>query len=229
MSSNCPPAPVTADLALDLSTTSLEKGQELIRFFRSGYPPDTFNRNAHRRMDLPEHGSRFNPFPDAAGVNVPTLYAADALDSAALESVFHDVEHVPAPTFAKMRLADWSYSRLVVQRPLTVFKLTNQHLRQIAVSGRKHSLQEDEVVHCPPNGYPLTRAWARFLYASLPTLDGLAWRARLGGSGLAYVFFGSRCREDAIKAEEPSISLQTPDGFRAIKQVAEDAKITIIG
>jgi hypothetical protein len=67
-----------------------------------------------------EDGARFNPFPGAPSPNVPTMYAADSLPAAALESVFHNVDRSPSPSFPKMQLADWQYSRLKVIRKLLV-------------------------------------------------------------------------------------------------------------
>jgi hypothetical protein len=52
--------------------------------------------------------------------NIPTLYAADSLSSAALENVFHDVEHVPSPSFLRSRLTQWSYSKLRTTRKILV-------------------------------------------------------------------------------------------------------------
>jgi hypothetical protein len=66
----------------------LRKGTKLFRFHKNIFPPDSFNPNSGRRMDLPEDGARFNPFPGAPAPNVPTLYAASSLAAAALETFF---------------------------------------------------------------------------------------------------------------------------------------------
>src|ERR1700758_4401863 len=119
MSSKCPSAPPDAAL-LEVHTTALPSGRLLFRFHKTGArpPPNRFNPNTGKRREIPEEGARFTPFPGAPSVNVPTLYAADSLDAAALESVFHDVEHAPGPTYPKSRLADWGYSKLRTKREL---------------------------------------------------------------------------------------------------------------
>jgi len=51
--------------------------------------------------------------------------AASSLAAAALESVFHDVEHIPSPKYPRSRLRDWSYTRLEITRDLMLFELVN--------------------------------------------------------------------------------------------------------
>jgi len=82
---------------------------------KAGYPANSFNPNIGKHIAVPEEGARFNPFPGAPTANIPTLYAADSLEAAALESIFHDVAHVPSPTYPRTRLTEWSYSELEVK------------------------------------------------------------------------------------------------------------------
>src|SRR5215469_15669470 len=161
MSFNCPPAPTGAGV-LTIQTTPLAKGRLLFRFHKihTTYPANSFNPNTDKHIDIPEEGARFNPFPGAPSANVPTLYAADNLNAAALESVFHDVEHTPGPTYPKSRLAEWSYSKLRAKRKLVFLMLVNPRLRPIGVPGRSSSITESELVHTPPVEYPHTRTWA---------------------------------------------------------------------
>lgn len=228
MSSNCPPAPVSANPALILQTSTLAAGTKVFRFHARVRSADSFNPNEGKRIDVPEDGSRFNPFPGAPMPNIPTLYAADTLQAAALESVFHDVEHCPSPMYLKFRLAEWCYSQLEVLRDLLLVELTNPHLRQLAVPGRASSIRESELIHTPSSEYPNTRSWARFLHASLPKLDGVAWRPRLGGTGQAFVFFGDRCPPGTIIAKQIPISVESGAGFLELNRIAKLASIRII-
>lgn len=191
MSSNCPAAPLYGPVA-DLQMLMLPSGTALVRFHGSAYPANSFNPNIGKDWTISKDGARFNPFPDGNAVNVPTLSAGDNFAAAALESVFHDVPHIPSPRFPRTRLDSWQYTRLEVKRDLVLFELTNPHLRQLDVPGRPVSLLEAELIHSEPTQYPNTRTWARFLFQMLPALSGLAWRPRLGGQGMAYVFFGER-------------------------------------
>src|ERR1700757_2078048 len=178
MSSDCPIAP-TSSSPLIVQLINLRQGTGLFRFHKSIYTPNSFNPNAGRRMDLAEDGARFNPFPGASAANVPTLYAASSLKAAALETVFHEVQHVASPTYARTQLTEWSYSKLRTTRDLVLFELVNPRLRQLMVPGRTTAITESELIHTLPAEYPHTRTWAQFLHANITSLQGLVWRPRL--------------------------------------------------
>lgn len=178
-------------------------------------------------MKVAEDGARFNPFPGPGGDNVLTLYAADQKHTAALESVFHDVDHSPSPSFPKSRLVGWQCGKIQTGRNLVVLELTNPSLRQLPVRGRKASIREAELIHTPASEYPHTRTWARFLHQSIPSLDGLRWRPRLGGTGWAYVFFGDRCK-DAIQSSGSSSPIHMGKELADIEQIAKAASIRLL-
>lgn len=227
MSSSCPIAPSLAP-GLSLQTTSLKKGTPLVRCHKGGHPANSFNPNTGKHIAIPEEGARFNPFPGAPAANIPTLYAADLLAAAALESIFHDVEHISSPTYPRSRLAEWSYSELELTRDLVLFELVNPKLRQLSVPGRTHSIEESELIHTPPSEYPHTRTWAQSLHAAIPTLDGLAWRPRLGGTGTSYVFFGDRFKAGDLQLHSAAIPVASGAGFAHIFEIARRASITIV-
>lgn len=227
MSSNCPPAPAGAR-PLVVQTEELPRGRILFRFHKSSatHPANAFNPNIDKRIEIPEEGARFNPFPGAPAANVATLYSADTLTAAALESVFHDVEHIPSPEYPKLRLAEWSYSRLRTKRPLVVPRLVNPQLRPIEFPGRTDSITEAELIHTPVSEYPNTRSWARYLHQGLPLLDGLAWRPRLGGVGTAFVFFGDRCDRE-LDVDSSPVSVAHGAGLGRVQTIANRASIHI--
>ena len=228
MSSRCPVAPGHHKSNLSLQLTTVAAGTRLVRFHGGTWPAHSFNPNTGKRIDVPTDGARFNPFPGTGGINVPTLYAADDVERAALESVFHDVPHIPSPAFARSQLTAWRYNRIEVLRDLSVLELDNPHLRQLKVRGRKPSLNESELIHTPPVQYPRTRTWARFLHDSLPNLDGLAWRPRLGGgTKWAYVFFGDRCN-GTLREQLPAVLVDSGDGLAEIERIAAKASIRLV-
>jgi hypothetical protein len=227
MSSNCPVGPGGAQ-PLVVQTEELPRGRLLFRFHKSSasYPANTFNPNIAKRIEIPEEGARFNPFPGAPAANIATLYSADTLTAAALESVFHDVEHIPSPDYPKIRLAEWSYSRLRTKRTLVLLRLVNPQLRSIECPGRSDSITEAELIHTPVSEYPNTRSWARYLHESLPLLDGLAWRPRLGGVGTAFVFFGDRCDLE-LEVDSSPVSVAHGAGLGKVQMIANRASIHI--
>ncbi len=179
-------------------------------------------------MADPTAGARFSPFPDLHGVNVPTTYAGSTAQASALESVFHDVPHIPNPDYSANKLREFALSRLRVRRPLKILELVNPQLRQVVVPGRAESLAERELIHTSAAEYPATRAWARHFHYSLPHLEGLAWRPRLGGEGSAYVFFGDRVAPTDFELVESAIPIDTGPGRRLIDVIAGEAHIRII-
>jgi hypothetical protein len=128
----CPPAPVAANPALVIQTAILKAGSALTRFHSKSRAGNIYNPNTGKRIEIEEEGARFNPFPGVPAANVPTLYAADNITAAALESIFHGVKHIPSPTFPRIGLKDSSYSELVVNADLVVVELTNPHPRSRA-------------------------------------------------------------------------------------------------
>ena len=126
--------------------------------------------------------------------------------------------------------------------PFSVLELVNSQLRQFPVAGRAHSLLEAEIVHSDPQQYPMTRRWAQYFYNGIPTLQGLAWRPRLGGEGISYVLFGDRVARSRWSgiASEPSsgmrghtfvslVRFRRSDGCSSARSRADDSVIILAG
>ena len=96
------------------------------------------------------------------------------------------------------------------------------------VPGRAESLAEGELIHTKAAVYPGTRAWARYFHDSLPHLEGLAWRPRLGGEGLANVFFGDLVAPTEFEIVESATPIDTGSGRELIDVIAGEAHIVII-
>jgi len=228
----CPSAPASPTGALP-QTELIPAGTPLTRFRgmavapATAYPPSSFNPNAGKNWTVATDGARFNPFPDTAGNNVPTIYAATTYEAAALESVFHQVPHIQTPEIMRSQVETWEYFTLQTLRDLRVVRLTNPHLRQLKVSRRTESLREDELIQSPASQYPAARTWAKLLHDHIPGLDGLAWRPRLAGQGEAYVFFGDRCGANDFAVLSTPTPLTSATEYGKIKAVADSANITI--
>ena len=228
----CPSAPASPSGALP-QTVLIPAGTTLTRFRgiaqppATVYPPNSFNPNMGKDWTIPTDGARFNPFPDTAGDNVPTIYAATTYEAAALESVFHQVPHVQTPEIMRSQVETWEYFELRTLRDLRVVRLTNPQLRQLKVPRRSESLREDELIHSPASQYPATRTWAKLLHDHIPGVDGLAWRPRLASDGEAYMFFGDRCGAGDFAIVAAPTPLTSPTEYGKIKAVADSANITI--
>ena len=225
----CPRAPGSPSGALP-QTILIPAGTTLTRFRGITVPPfapNSFNPNTGKKRAIAADGARFNPFPNTAGVNVPTIYAATTYEAAALESVFHQVPHIQNPEIMRSQVETWEYFELRTLRDLRVVRLTNPQLHQLKVPGRHQSLREDELIHSPASQYPATRTWAKLLHDHIPGLDGLAWRPRLAGQNEAYVFFGDRCGAGDFAIVTSPTPLTSPSEYAKIKAVADAANITI--
>jgi hypothetical protein len=89
----CPRAPGSPSGALP-QTILIPAGTTLTRFRGITVPPfapNSFNPNTGKKRAIAADGARFNPFPNTAGVNVPTIYAATTYEAAALESLAQDL------------------------------------------------------------------------------------------------------------------------------------------
>ena len=223
----CPPAPVAANPALVIQTAILKAGSALTRFHSKSRTGNIYNPNTGKRIEIEEEGAGFNPF-GAPAANVPTLYAADNLTAAALESIFHGVKHVPSPTFPRIGLKDSSYSELVVNDDLVVVELTNPQLRQLAIARRRTSVKEEELIHTPPSQYPHTRTWARFLHDSLPSLQGLCWRPGSAAPGWRTCSSGIAAPGSSHCHLGPT-DVDSGSGFVKVFAIAQSANIKIIG
>jgi hypothetical protein len=164
---------------------------------------------------------RFHPFADREGRVVPTLYAAEDLDGALSETVFHNVPvRGPGKRVAKYVLQPMVASTLACDRALTLVQLYGFGRSRLELS--RAELIETEVDH-----YPHTAAWARALHASGTGIDGLIWVSRQNDASHAMVLFGDRVERDSLQVVEAPRPLCFSPGFDDVQRAAEQAGITI--
>ncbi|UED87457.1 RES family NAD+ phosphorylase [Streptomyces profundus] len=194
-----PPRGLTPNL------TELPAGTELWRCHRSRYQATGFNPvSVHTHFG----GNRFDGTTDDP---YPYLYAADE-PATALAEVFlrslafggpHGERLVP-----RAQADGYALSRLATTAPLRLIRLVSEE--DLARIGQDSWLLEAE-----GPGAPQTRYWARALRRDARGAHGMVWQSRRRRSGLAYVLFGDRCAESAVKAE-PTVThdLSTAAGRR---------------
>ncbi|MFT4100587.1 MAG: RES family NAD+ phosphorylase [Burkholderiaceae bacterium] len=112
------PAP-PPDLATQVTLVTYPIGATLYRVHPTRYAGDAFNPGSLG-------DARFSPIRDTAGNQIPTIYAADAFEGAAMETVFHDVPYgTGLKSFLKRNLVDYSRSVLITTSELTLVTLAN--------------------------------------------------------------------------------------------------------
>ena len=130
--------------------------------------------------------TRFAPVYDAAGECVPFLYAADTLEAAIHETIFHDVpvaakrKTVPR-TLAQSR----AHARLEILRDLRLASLRGPDLK-------KWRIGRSSLIGASPKLYAETARWASAIHHQFPEVHGLLWASNQCDLDTAYLFFGDR-------------------------------------
>ena len=150
-------APATAPPAgsLDAKLMSWGAGEVMFRVHDVAYTVDSFNPS-------PFGNARFSPIRDAAGVIIPTLYAATSPRGALMETIFHDVPYKPGfKRVSVNRLAGKLSSTLVFCSNFQLIDLGKIGLRRLGI--HPHDLIDTTKAH-----YPETRKCAELLYTAYP-------------------------------------------------------------
>jgi len=199
---------------LDPLIETWRRGRSFVRCHDLRFAPRTFN---------PGFGlGRFHPLRDLAGHPVPTMYAADQVEGALSETVFHDIPvRGPLKSIPLWRLAPLGLSSLSPLRALTLAQLYGLGLPRLG-------LTREELIASPAEEYPQTVLWARALHARRPDLDGLIWVSRQNDACCCLVLFGDRVGEKDLRTVRRPISLTSEKGLAYVREAARAAGISII-
>ncbi len=204
-----PPDPSALDPLLEI----WPRGRSFVRCHNLRFGPRDFNPGFGR--------GRFHPFQDAAGHPVPTLYAADRIDGALSETVFHDV---PVRGALKMvrreRLKALGLSVLSPRRDLSLLQLHGFGLSRLGVA-------REELIASEAGQYSRTTLWARALHACRREADGLVWVSRQHDRSLCVVLFGDRVAAADLRVLRRPRCLDT-ETFEHVERAAEAAGIAIV-
>ena len=156
----------------------LEKGREIHRIYSEAFDANGFN---------PCRGNptRFAPIHSVRKC-VESLYAAETLECAAFETVFHDV-----PVKAKIKavplrdLDGRAHALLEVRRGLNLAALFAPDLKNFG-------LKRSQLIDASPKWYRATAAWAQAIHDQYRDIEGLVWTSRQCDPNLAFLFFGDR-------------------------------------
>lgn len=116
--------------------------------------------------------TRFAPFDDLrAGRRIPTMYLADTLAAALLETSFHDVHLLQPRVVSELALHGSLHAQLLPPQPLTVVDLRDDQLDALGLS--RENLASSSYEH-----YPCTRRVAQAIHASENQSEGIVWNSR---------------------------------------------------
>ena len=139
---------------------TLASGNTLERVHDRNFRADGFN---------PCQGAptRFAPMHDARGNCVPSLYAADTLEAAIFETIFHDVPVTARrKTVPRTLVESRAHGRIELQRDLRLVSLRAPDLR-------RWRLSRNSLIASPPRFYEDTVRWAEAIHRQFPDVEGL--------------------------------------------------------
>lgn len=202
---------------LDPVETALSEGVELFRVHSTDLDADRFN---------PRYGvgGRFH-FVLQSGDGereVPALYAAEGLEAALAETVFHDVPIRPKAgrRLAFRKLGGRALSSIRTRRQLRLVELHHPGISWLQLEPR-------DLTDTDPSEYPRTRSWVQRLHDAADH-EGLVWRSRLYNEQKAYTFFGDRVSSDDLEVTSDPVPLDRGRGLELVYEVAESLGITVV-
>lgn len=193
--------------------------------------------SAHDSFETPNPGvgsSRFAPFPDpASGRQVPTMYLAESLTAALLETVFHNVDpSVDVNVVAHRDLHGRLHAQLLPPRELLVVDLRDGELERLGI-------ERSQVVTSPAEHHPCTRRIAQILHADRREVDGIIWHSRQAqrrgfGPAEAMIVFCDRVETsrrswELTPTQDALGALLEGAGLVAVNRIAADLGLTLSG
>lgn len=204
-----PPSPFP-----DFNVRILPAGSEFVRIHDPAYEGAAFN---------PCRGgqTRFAPLRTKDGVCVPTLYAAETLEAAAAESVFHDMPHTAADKFVPLsRVTSRAVSWIETTTDLKLASLNEPDLNRLG-------LTRSDLVDTSPIEYATTARWAEAFHLNASDLSGLVWTSRRCDPAQAFVLFGDRAPANALTVRETIRIDADPRPLMKIREFGKRCGITL--
>ena len=196
-----------------MRTTIWKAGRRLYRIHRKDYGPLQFNSGTEGRP------GRFHPIEDRRGRLIPTLYAADRIDGALSETVFHNV--VAGGFVLRAELATRFLSRIDLARDIKIANLSGHGLRKLG-------LKRSQLLECESLHYAETARWAAAIYRSDDSLDGMVWVSRQFDTARAMLAYGGRLDQDDFVVRGEPESLDEGKVYRRIQMAASAADIILV-
>ena len=166
--------------------------------------------------------TRFAPLRRPDGECISTAYAAESLECAVHETIFHEIQHdAPRKTIDINVVKALRYSTLSLTRDLTLGALFEPDLNQWGLTRR-------DLIDTFATQYTRTASWALAIHVAWPDIDGLVWTSRRCDPLLAFVLFGDRVETTCLKPlESQDITSDSPI-LGLIRECGRRAGITLV-
>ncbi|MGY2172269.1 RES family NAD+ phosphorylase [Pseudomonas gingeri] len=196
--------------------TTLAAGAVLHRIHLEKYGADEFNPGI-------QGNARFSPIQDELGQPIPTLYAGTTMPCALMETVFHDVPHMPGfKSFDKNKLAGQQHSVVEVTKDLQLVDLGSVALRKLGIARK-------QLIDTEKDQYPVTRKWAEAVHRECSHVQGLSWVSRQDDSARALMLFGDRVPVGLLQPLGDSRSLlEDADAYDTVLDLAERIGVSVV-
>lgn len=186
----------------------------------------------HRVHDRNFAGDSFNPCKgaptrfapiEAANENcIPSLYAADTLEAAVFETIFHDIPAAGSQrkTVPRTLVQSRAHAQLEVLRDLDLASLRGPDLRRWRIS-------RNSLIASSPNLYPATASWARAIHHQFSQVQGLIWTSNQCDPDTAYLFFGDRVASKDFQIIHARDGLVDPGFLADVRRAGRRSGISI--
>lgn len=242
MTHNFPPQQLTCPVP-DECTVAISELSQLAR--DGNLPTFTFSQDhewfrvydARDGYAVPNPGwgnTRFAPFDDLqTGRRVPTMYLAESLEAALLETRFHTIyELEPESRYvAERSLHGYLHARVIPPADMTVVDLQDPRLNALGLA--RENLANSSFEH-----YPCTRKVAQAIHAGPQQPDGIVWHSRQAEFSRqaqlkVMVVFADRVRHDRdawtlSRDRNANGALLEGAGRELFDKVAEALGVTVI-
>ncbi len=178
-----PPTDLVAPNLVELVT-----GTRIHRIHGEGFDGNDFN---------PCQGSptRFAPIRDDQGRCIPSLYASEDFESAAYETIFHDIDlSATRKTVPIFSVETRVHSILSLRRTLQLASLRQPDLLN-------WDIRRESLIGSLPTQFANTARWAKAIHDQFGDLEGLIWTSNQCDPASAFVLFGDRVPADDLFIE----------------------------
>ena len=165
--------------------------------------------------------SRFAPLGRAGRPCIPTMYAAESLECAVHETVFHEIPYdAPVKTVDAGVVRALVHSVVLPTRDLKLCALFEPDLN-------RWGLTRGDLIDTLASRYAATAEWAIAIHDTDSDIDGLVWTSRRCDPEKACVLFGDRVGTSLALEARTSIGA-SPDRLAAVLKFGKRVGITLV-
>lgn len=165
--------------------------------------------------------TRFAPVSTASGDCLPTLYAAETLECAVHESIFHDLAYNAPDKFIRLdKVTSRSISWLELTTDIVLAGLHEPDLNKL-------DLTRTQLIDTPRSEYAETARWAEAFHRADPGVAGLVWTSRRCDPQRAFIFFKDRIPAGSLIVKNSTEISRSAQHLAEIREFGRRAGITI--